>query len=205
LRGRGRTSGSRSAAGGTPSLQGTHVVCCYCHQVRHIQRHCPSLLSSEQTTSVAWSTLPDQDQQATPVYSANVSMSVGGCSTCQAPDSTQKPREHDFDSVNVAVSHWEADTRLHMCQGLLNGRDVQVMLDSGCTTVGARRSMLEFSQCTDQVQHCRQFSGEVIQMPLANVHLKTPYFEGSVMACVIDDPICDVILGSIPGANIHCV
>jgi hypothetical protein len=38
-------------------------------------------------------------------------------------------------------------------------------------------------------------------MPLANVNIDTPYFSGSVDACVVDHPVCDVILGRFPGCK----
>ena len=50
------------------------------------------------------------------------------------------------------------------------------------------------------MKHCRQFNGDLIQLPAAWIVLKSRYFSGEVDACVIDNPVCDVILGQVPGS-----
>ncbi|XP_076454413.1 uncharacterized protein LOC143289299 [Babylonia areolata] len=44
----------------------------------------------------------------------------------------------------------------------------------------------------------------VVRLPLSRVSLDTPYFAGTVEACVIENPVCDVILGRIEGSTFHC-
>ena len=77
------------------------------------------------------------------------------------------------------------------------------MLDSGCTTVGVRKSMVAPEQFTGEIKHCKQFAGDIVKLPIARVHLKTPQFSGEVEAYVINDPVADVILGNIPGLSLN--
>ena len=94
---------------------------------------------------------------------------------------------------------------IQTCEGDLNGKPVTVMLDSGCTTVGVRTKLCFPEQFTGEYQDCRLFTGEVVTFPLVKVNLNTQYFAGEVLACAIDNPVCDVILGRIPGCTYHCV
>ena len=91
---------------------------------------------------------------------------------------------------------------IQTCQGTVNGCDVTVMLDSGCTTVGVKRSLVSVDQFTGSTLSCRLFDGSMIQLPTAVVSLDCPAFSGQVTACVIDNPVCDVILGRFSGSNV---
>ena len=107
-------------------------------------------------------------------------------------------------SVGLSTnSHIPAE--IQTCEGTVDGVDATFMLDSGCNTVGIKRSLVSPSQIVDRKIRCRLFSGDVIEFPVAEVHLDCPYFSGTVDACILDNPICDVILGRIPGATFHCV
>ena len=64
--------------------------------------------------------------------------------------------------------------------------------------------MVKPDQSTGEVKHCRQFSGDLIQLPGARIVLKSQYFSGEVDACVINNPVCDVILGRVPGSSFEC-
>ena len=94
---------------------------------------------------------------------------------------------------------------IQTCQGTLNGRECTIMLDSGCSTCGVRRSLVEPDQFTGQTQRCRLFTGELVELPLARVQLESPCYSGQALACVIDHPVCDVILGRLPGARFEAV
>jgi transposase InsO family protein len=99
----------------------------------------------------------------------------------------------------------ELPDSIQTCEGTLNGSIVTVMLDSGCSTVGVRKSLVRDDQLTGKVQVCRQFSGDLVRLPIALVSLDTPYFSGTVEVCVIDNPVCDVILGRVEGCTFGCV
>ena len=94
---------------------------------------------------------------------------------------------------------------IQTCQGSCNGVPVEIMLDSGCTTVGVKRSLVCDDQFTGQVQRCQQFDGSIVELPLAIVNLDCKFYSGSVEACVIENPVCDIILGNVEGSTFHCV
>ena len=96
----------------------------------------------------------------------------------------------------------ELPSDIQTCRGTLNGCDVTVMLDSGCTTVGVKRSLVSDDQFTGSTLSCRLFDGSVIELPTAVVSLDCPAFSGQVTACVIENPVCEVILGRVPGSDV---
>jgi co-chaperonin GroES (HSP10) len=115
-------------------------------------------------------------------------------------------RDSNGSVVSVGLSGKdELPASIQTCQGSLNGAEVNIMLDSGRSTVGVRKSLVREDQFTERVQLCRQFSGDLVRLPIAVVHLDTPYFSGEVEACVIDNPVCDVILDRIQGCTFGCV
>ena len=81
----------------------------------------------------------------------------------------------------------------------VNGFSASLLRDTGCTTAGVRKSLVKEEQYTGQVQRCRSFGGNIESFPLANIEVITPYYEGKVLACVIDRPVTDLILGNLPG------
>ena len=81
----------------------------------------------------------------------------------------------------------------------INGYSASLLRDTGCTTAGVKRSYVRNDQYTGQVQRCRTFGGRTESFPLARVTVHTPYFEGTIEACVIDEPVADLILGNLPG------
>jgi hypothetical protein len=60
-----------------------------------------------------------------------------------------------------------------------------------------KRSLVNQNQFIDEKQYCRSFGGKMEVFTLAKIHVSTPYYTGQVKACVIDNPVCDLILGNI--------
>lgn len=124
---------------------------------------------------------------------------------CKEQYSLTKPCGHTFENAGVVFAGSSTSTGLlQICAGSVNGREVEVIVGSGCTTVGVRKSLVKPDQFTGEVKHCRQFNGDLIQLPVARIVLKSQYFSGEVDACVIDNPVCDVILGRVPGSSSEC-
>ncbi|KAK7477904.1 hypothetical protein BaRGS_00030820, partial [Batillaria attramentaria] len=67
----------------------------------------------------------------------------------------------------------DVNDALETCSGTLNDQEVKVLLDSVCTTVGVRKSLLSEDQYTGEIRHCTAFGGEILSYPVARVHLDT--------------------------------
>ena len=156
--------------------------CFKCGDPSHYQRECPygNATGSVSTASAVQdhSQLDDSNQE---LKYSNLCMSLAGVSA-------SGPLPACFDT----------------CEGTVNGMEALIMLDSGSEIAGVRRSLVRDDQFLEKTQVCKQFLGAESVAPLAKVHLDCEFFSGEVVACVIDNPACDVILGKVPGANFKC-
>ena len=81
---------------------------------------------------------------------------------------------------------------------------VKWMPGTGDARLGVRRSLVLPDQMTDCILRCRQFAGDIVELAVARISLDSPVFKREVDACVIEDPVCDVMLWKIPGAQFQC-
>ena len=92
-------------------------------------------------------------------------------------------------------------SNLPIYQGLVNSRYASVLRDTGATCIGVSKHLVQQSQLTGKSIKCILFTGAVVTLPLANITIQTPFFSGDTQACVLDNPVADVIIGNVPGAK----
>ncbi len=86
-------------------------------------------------------------------------------------------------------------------KGFVNDMKIDVMRDSGCTGAVVKRSLVPKEDMTGYNRTCYLIDRTVRVFPLARIDIKTPWYTGTVLAMVTPTPICDLVLGSIPGAR----
>ena len=86
-------------------------------------------------------------------------------------------------------------------KGIVNGHEVDVLRDTGCTGVVVKQGLCKPSEYTGGKCFMVMIDGRVIEAPLVKVKISSGYFDGTVTALAITNPICDVIIGNIPGAK----
>ena len=74
-----------------------------------------------------------------------------------------------------------------------------MLRDTGCNTVAVNRSLIPKESLTGRSVNVRTFCCANRTFPTAVVDLQSDYFTGLVEACVLDNPVADVILGNITG------
>lgn len=82
-------------------------------------------------------------------------------------------------------------------EGLLNETRVEVLRDSGCSTVIAKKDLIRKEQFTGQVKYCLLIDRSVRKFPVANVFVDTPFYAGEVEVLVVENPLYDLILGNV--------
>ncbi len=87
-------------------------------------------------------------------------------------------------------------TKLHRYIG---HQPVGVLRDSGCSSAAVKQAYVTDEQLTGQHSDCVLIDGTVRRFPLANISVDTPIFKGSLLAMVMKDPVCDLIIGNVPG------
>ena len=81
--------------------------------------------------------------------------------------------------------------------GTVNGQQVSVLRDTGCTSVVVKRDLVADDQLLTDTAVCRLIDGTLRRFPIARVQIETPYYTGNVRAICMTDPISDLIVGNI--------
>ena len=92
-------------------------------------------------------------------------------------------------------------TCMPVCKGLLNGKSVEVLRDTGCSTVVVRAKLVDKGNYTGEYQTCVLIDGTVRSVPVATIEVSCPVFSGKVNALCMTNPVYDVIIGNISGAR----
>ena len=83
--------------------------------------------------------------------------------------------------------------------GYIGDQPVGVLRDSGCSSAAVKRAYVTDEQLTGQHSDCVLIDGTVRRFPLASISVDTPIFKGPLLAMVMKDPVCDLIIGNVPG------
>ena len=78
------------------------------------------------------------------------------------------------------VSSSSVAGQLHVVPGFIADKPVSVLRDSGATVVGVHNDYVSDSDLTGRTIPCYQFSGKVEDMPVARIHIDTPFLSGFV-------------------------
>ena len=94
------------------------------------------------------------------------------------------------------------DSQTYVGVGKLNGRPVKVLRDTGCTGMIVDRALVPdvlvipgSSGSLQMVDHT------LIDVPLANVYLDSPYYKGHCRVMCVSSPVYPVIIGNVRGAR----
>lgn len=85
--------------------------------------------------------------------------------------------------------------------GRIGDHQVEVLRDTGCSTVIVKRSLVSSHQLTGARRTCVLIDGTVRETPVAEIDIDTPYYKGRVTAVCMINPIFDLVIGNIPGVK----
>ncbi|GFN86512.1 gypsy retrotransposon integrase-like protein 1 [Plakobranchus ocellatus] len=99
----------------------------------------------------------------------------------------------------IADAKFNRDGRLHIESAFLFGSKCSLLRDTGCNTVGVRRSLVPVSSITGRRIKVNTFCCKNRALDSAVIDISSPNFSGRVEACLLTNPVADVILGDIDG------
>ena len=107
------------------------------------------------------------------------------------------------EAIYSAACHAQSnDGQIYTEVGKLNGRPVKVLQDIGCTGMVVDRALIPHlmvkpgsSGSLQMVYHT------LIDVPLANVYLDSPYYKGHCKLMCVSSPVYPVIIGNMRGAH----
>ena len=92
-------------------------------------------------------------------------------------------------------------SRLLTAVGTVNGKEVRVLRDTGCTGVVVRRSLVSDGQMLNKQSGVTLINNYKQRCPVARINIDCPFFSGSTDALCIDDPAHDLVIGNIEGSK----
>ena len=85
--------------------------------------------------------------------------------------------------------------------GTVNGKEVRVLRDTGCTGVVVRRSLVSDGQMLNKQSGVTLINNYEQRCPMARINIDCPFFRGTMDALCIDDPAHDLVIGNIEGSK----
>ena len=92
-------------------------------------------------------------------------------------------------------------SRLPTAIGTVNGKEIRVLRDTGCTGVVVRRSLVSDGQMLNKQSGVTLINNYKQRCPMARIDIDCPFFRGTTDALCIDDPAHDLVIGNIEGSK----
>ena len=92
-------------------------------------------------------------------------------------------------------------SRLPTAIGTVNGKEIRVLRDTGCTGVVVRRSLVSDGQMLNKQSGVTLINNYNQRCPMARINIDCPFFRGTTDALCIDDPAHDLVIGNIEGSE----
>ena len=92
-------------------------------------------------------------------------------------------------------------SRLPTAVGTVNGKEVRVLRDTGCTGVIVKRNLVSENQFIGKECGVTLINDSQQKCPVARINIDCPFFRGTTDALCIDDPAHDLVIGNIEGSK----
>ena len=92
-------------------------------------------------------------------------------------------------------------SRLPTAIGTVNGKEVRVLRDTGCTGVVVRRSLVTDGQMLNKQSGVILINNYKQRCPVARINVDCLFFRGTTDALCIDDTAHDLVIGNIEGSK----
>ena len=92
-------------------------------------------------------------------------------------------------------------SRLPTAVGTVNGKEVRVLRDTGCTGVIVKRNLVSENQFIGKECGVTLINDSQQKCPVARINIDCPFFRGITDALCIDDPAHDLVIGNIEGSK----
>ena len=195
--------------------------CFLCNRLGHIARNCMMKQTSavelqhEESDESQEEAAACQPRGKNPIsYSKSRMMcrmhSKSDCPECFVPVSTHHcqaliavcqdcGKQHPV--IADACQSQDKTHKMPVTKGTVEGKTVNVLRDTGCSTVVVRRSLVPDDKLTGEENQCILIDGTIRRTPVAEIFVETPFYSGPTTAVCMKNPIYDLIIGNIQGAR----
>ncbi|XP_067944465.1 uncharacterized protein [Watersipora subatra] len=88
-------------------------------------------------------------------------------------------------------------------KGIVNGKLVDVLRDTGCSTIIIKEALIGKDQRTGRHQWIEMADRSVVKAPEVVIEINSPYYSGKTKALALKDPLYPLLIGNIPGARCY--
>ena len=93
-------------------------------------------------------------------------------------------------------------SRLPTVVGTVNGKEVRVLRETGCTGVVVRRDLVSDEQMLGKELDVTLINVSKLKYPVARISVECPFFNGITEALCMEDSLYDLVIGSIEGSKL---
>ena len=175
--------------------------CWICSSVKHLAQDCPQNISKtpdyRNKSASGERTLACRD---TLVFNGGLKLTTRQAGGVRYIEDNDGKRFQLREMTALA-----ADKPKHMIvtQGVVSGRTelVDVLRDSGCSTMVIRKDLCDADDFTGEVRGCIMMDGRVVEVPVVKKPVNTPYYVGIVEGVAMNFHIYDLVIGNLQGAR----
>ena len=187
---------------------------CYrCQGFGHRQSECGTKISPGKDQKSSLTPVSQSSQKKTHAMVAQLDEDIEKAFTCVEVEGTRSRRNskksgtegstNSDRAVYSAVCHAQSnDGQTYMGVGKLNGRPVKVLRDTGCTRMIVDRALVpDVMVIPGSLGSLQMVDHTLIDVPLANIYLDSPYYKGHSTVMCVSFPVYPVIIGNVRGAR----
>ena len=179
----------------------TNKRCFSCNQVGHISKNCPSSKQDHASACVE-----HNDDKGT-ACSCIQSHKASACISDVIGDFVEEnatPQVIEQEGVKYVIHSDRCQKPIHVCgcvklemsKGKVNGKEVEVMMDSGCTSAVVKVDFVKPYQYANTWRICKLIDGTMRKFPLAWIDVECDHIVGEVEALVMETPVSELIIGN---------
>ena len=179
-----------------------NVKCFFCNQIGHVIRDCPKKLEKHEKARCS----QEGEDDGTNFEYGGAGHVVEIEDKVRSLEVSQPRAKKDENTSNedMAVSNvvWtRSKGEMPVYRGKVGKQEVQTLRDIGCSCVVVKRKFVEGNQLTGKTRLVIQLLGTITRLPVAKIHVDTPFLESDMEALCVEDSIYDLIIGNVYGAR----
>lgn len=208
--GKGPDPAKESSGKPTEASRKPQLKCILCHRFGHLAPDCRNppkqMLKCKLCGKTGHVTETCRNQHGNNKPSSSCAFSEPDSARAGARKTAKRPggkipcsSHHDDKNVQGTI-RFLADG-MPVVEGLLLGREVRVLRDTGCNTAIVRRELVPDVCLTGKKISVVLLDRSTSHLPEAIVQVNTPYFTGMLKVACMDQPLYDLVLGNLPGVR----